>query len=283
HKFGVLLVKEGQTREEEWFSNQHDSEPFDNFLNIIGHRVNLKGYTGWTGGLDTRSGDSGEYTFVNVWNQIPLAYHVSTLIPSKPGDKQQIQRKRHIGNDIVCIVFVEGRQPFNPAAIKSQFLHVFIIVHQEKWKDQDIWSIYKCMYRVEVVRVQEVPEFGPPLPEIAIFDTKEKLSHFILAKLVNAEYAALKSLKFTMPMARARDGIINSIIERGGSKILVKHSKSPSSSSSTISSKSLKYQRSTNTIDHGHSGKNDNLKKTNANNNPNNNPNNNEKRGKGYK
>lgn len=38
------------------------------------------------------------------------------------------------------------------------------------------------IYRVEVVRVQEVPEFGPPLPEIAIFDTKEKLSHFLLAK-----------------------------------------------------------------------------------------------------
>lgn len=93
-----MLVKEGQTREEEWFSNQHDSEPFNDFLDIIGKRVELKGYTGWTGGLDTKSGDSGEYTFVNVWNQVPLAYHVATLIPSKSGDKQQIQRKRHIGN-----------------------------------------------------------------------------------------------------------------------------------------------------------------------------------------
>lgn len=43
-------------------------------------------------------GDSGEYTYTNVWNENILAYHVSTLIPSKPGDRQQIQRKRHIGN-----------------------------------------------------------------------------------------------------------------------------------------------------------------------------------------
>jgi hypothetical protein len=100
--------------------------------------------------------------------------------------------------------------------------------------------------------------------------------------VVNAEYAALKSLKFSIPMARAREGIINSIIERGGSKILVRHSKSPSNSSSTISSKSLKYQRSTNTIDHGYSGKNDHLKKTNTNNTNDNNKNN-DKRGKNYK
>jgi hypothetical protein len=47
-------------------------------------------------------GDSGEYTYTNVWNENILAYHVSTLIPSRPGDKQQIQRKRHIGNGM-CV------------------------------------------------------------------------------------------------------------------------------------------------------------------------------------
>lgn len=55
YKFGVLLIKEGQTREEEWFSNDHDSEPFNQFLNIIGNPVKLKGYTGWAAGLDTKS------------------------------------------------------------------------------------------------------------------------------------------------------------------------------------------------------------------------------------
>jgi hypothetical protein len=58
----------------------------------------LKGYSGWAAGLDTKSGDSGEYTFTSTWNENILAYHVAPLIPSKQGDKQQIQRKRHIGN-----------------------------------------------------------------------------------------------------------------------------------------------------------------------------------------
>lgn len=43
-------------------------------------------------------GDSGEYTYVNEWHGHEIAYHVSSLIPSRPGDRQQIQKKRHIGN-----------------------------------------------------------------------------------------------------------------------------------------------------------------------------------------
>lgn len=32
-------------------------------------------------------------------------FHVSTFLPYTVGDTQQLQRKRHIGNDIVAIVF----------------------------------------------------------------------------------------------------------------------------------------------------------------------------------
>lgn len=206
YKFGVLLVKEGQTKEEEWFSNESNPE-FESFLDIIGKRVNLEGYTGWAAGLDTKSGDSGEYTYTNVWNENILAYHVSTLIPSRPGDKQQIQRKRHIGNDIVCIVFVQGNQPFNPAAIKSQFLHVFIVVHGE------VCNNNVKSWRVEIVSIKDVPTFGPPLPQV-FYDPKE-LEQFLLAKLVNAEYAAFKSPKFSIPMNRAREGIFSNLVERG--------------------------------------------------------------------
>lgn len=114
YKFGVLLIKEGQTKEEEWFANEHDCPAFEEFLNIIGKKIKLKGYNGWAAGLDrkgklqdtqfdynlfiNKGGDSGEYTYTNTWYEHVLAYHVSSLIPSRPGDKQQVQRKRHIGN-----------------------------------------------------------------------------------------------------------------------------------------------------------------------------------------
>ncbi|KAI8981014.1 hypothetical protein BDB01DRAFT_724338, partial [Pilobolus umbonatus] len=247
-KFGVLFIKENQTQEEEWFSNQHDSESFDKFLSIIGEKTKLQGYDGFAAGLDTKSGDCGEYTYTKVWNDNKIAYHVSSLIPSKPGDEQQIQRKRHIGNDIVCIIFVEGNQPFNPLAIKSQFLHVFIVVHEELYLDKKVW-------RVEIVRLEDVPAFGPSLPEKALFFNEDELSKFLIAKLVNAEYAAMKSRKLSHFQARPREGIFMNIVEKGvklsneaneaatiHNHITRKfHAKSASSGSSiTSSSKSIK-------------------------------------------
>lgn len=40
----------------------------------------------------------------------------------------QLQRKRHIGNDIVAIVFQEENTPFIPDTIASNFLHCYIVV-----------------------------------------------------------------------------------------------------------------------------------------------------------
>lgn len=61
----------------------------------------------------------------------PLAYgsheimfHVSTLLPYSKKDKQQIQRKRHIGNDVVLIVFHDGTTPFQPQCITSKYSQV---------------------------------------------------------------------------------------------------------------------------------------------------------------
>ena len=41
----------------------------------------------------------------------------------------QLMRKRHIGNDIVTIVFQdENALPFDPSSFRSQFQHLFIVV-----------------------------------------------------------------------------------------------------------------------------------------------------------
>ena len=44
----------------------------------------------------------------------------------------QLQRKRHIGNDIVSIVFQEENTPFVPDMIASHFLHTYIVVQPIK-------------------------------------------------------------------------------------------------------------------------------------------------------
>lgn len=57
-------------------------------------------------------------------------FHVSTLLPYNKNDHQQLERKRHIGNDIVAVVFQEDSTPFAPDMIASNFLHAFIVVQK---------------------------------------------------------------------------------------------------------------------------------------------------------
>lgn len=46
-------------------------------------------------------------------------------------DPPQLQRKRHIGNDIVAVIFQEEATPFVPDMIASNFLHAYILVQVE--------------------------------------------------------------------------------------------------------------------------------------------------------
>lgn len=49
-----------------------------------------------------------------------------------PPPNPQLLRKRHIGNDIVTIVFQEpGSKPFCPTTIRSHFQHIFLVVRAE--------------------------------------------------------------------------------------------------------------------------------------------------------
>ena len=47
-------------------------------------------------------------------------FHVSTLLPYEKNDPQKLQRKRHVGNDIVCVVFLEADNTRYSAANRTR-------------------------------------------------------------------------------------------------------------------------------------------------------------------
>ena len=78
------------------------------FMDLIADRVRLKGFEGFRGGLDVKSNHTGnESYYTRLRDGREIMFHVSTLLPYLTNDKQQLQRKRHVGNDMVCIVFQE--------------------------------------------------------------------------------------------------------------------------------------------------------------------------------
>lgn len=55
HKVGVLYCKAGQSTEEEMYNNEGAGPALDEFLDLLGQRVRLKGFTKYRAQLDNKS------------------------------------------------------------------------------------------------------------------------------------------------------------------------------------------------------------------------------------
>ncbi|KAM6172984.1 rap1 GTPase-activating protein 1 isoform 2-T2 [Erethizon dorsatum] len=206
-KFGVIYQKLGQTSEEELFSTNEESPAFVEFLEFLGQKVKLQDFKGFRGGLDVTHGQTGtESVYCNFRNK-EIMFHVSTKLPYTEGDAQQLQRKRHIGNDIVAVVFQDENTPFVPDMIASNFLHAYVVVQAEGGSPDGPF------YKVSVTARDDVPFFGPPLPDPAVFRKGPEFQEFLLTKLINAEYACYKAEKFAKLEERTRAALLETLYE----------------------------------------------------------------------
>ncbi|XP_054440330.1 GTPase-activating Rap/Ran-GAP domain-like protein 3 isoform X1 [Pteronotus mesoamericanus] len=204
-KFGVLYAKDGQLTDDEMFSNETGSDAFQKFLNLLGDTITLKGWAGYRGGLDTKNDTTGIHSVYTVYQGHEIMFHVSTMLPYSKENKQQVERKRHIGNDIVTIVFQEGEEPspaFKPSMIRSHFTHIFALVRYDQQNDN---------YRLKIFSEESVPLFGPPLPSPPVFTDHQEFRDFLLVKLINGEKATLETPTFAQKRRRTLDMLIRSL------------------------------------------------------------------------
>ncbi|XP_075783411.1 signal-induced proliferation-associated 1-like protein 1 isoform X1 [Pelodiscus sinensis] len=208
-KVGIMYCKAGQSTEEEMYNNESAGPAFEEFLQLLGERVRLKGFEKYRAQLDTKTDSTGTHSLYTTYKDYEIMFHVSTMLPYTPNNKQQLLRKRHIGNDIVTIVFQEtGAQPFSPKNIRSHFQHVFVIVRVHNPCTDNI-----C-YSVAVTRSRDVPSFGPPIPKGVTFPKSNVFRDFLLAKVINAENAAHKSEKFRAMATRTRQEYLKDLAEK---------------------------------------------------------------------
>lgn len=208
-KVGIMYCKAGQSTEEEMYNNESAGPAFEEFLQLLGERVRLKGFEKYRAQLDTKTDSTGTHSLYTTYKDYEIMFHVSTMLPYTPNNKQQLLRKRHIGNDIVTIVFQEpGAQPFSPKNIRSHFQHVFVIVRAHNPCTDGV-----C-YSVAVTRSRDVPSFGPPIPKGVTFPKSNVFRDFLLAKVINAENAAHKSEKFRAMATRTRQEYLKDLAEK---------------------------------------------------------------------
>ncbi|XP_070620306.1 signal-induced proliferation-associated 1-like protein 3 isoform X1 [Erythrolamprus reginae] len=208
HKVGVLYCKAGQSSEEEMYNNEEAGPAFEEFLALLGEKVCLRGFRKYAAQLDTKTDSTGTHSLYTTYQGYEIMFHVSTMLPYTPNNRQQLLRKRHIGNDIVTIIFQEpGALPFTPRNIRSHFQHVFVIVCAQSPCTEGV------RYSVAVTRSKDVPPFGPAIPSQATFHKSDVFRDFLLAKVINAENAAHKSEKFHTMATRTRHEYLKDLAE----------------------------------------------------------------------
>ncbi|XP_065303016.1 GTPase-activating Rap/Ran-GAP domain-like protein 3 isoform X1 [Dermacentor albipictus] len=205
-KFGVLYAEAGQSTDDEMFSNEVGSREFDRFVNLLGEKVRLKGWDKYRGGLDVKGDMTGKHSVYTIYEGHEIIFHVSTLLPYSKDNKQQVERKRHIGNDIVNIIFLNGSYEdhcnFKPSMIKSQFTHIFAVVSYIREEDA---------YRLSLFSEESVPLFGPSLPCPPVFHNHQEFREFVLVKLINGEKAAFNTPIFAQKRERTLDMLIKDL------------------------------------------------------------------------
>lgn len=173
HKVGIMYVGPGQRDEVDILRNSHGSPAYTRFLEGIGRLINLRGQVDvYAGGLDPE--EDGEYAYA-WWDDIgQILYHTATLMPNNPTDPQSNNKKRHIGNDYVRIVWNDSGIPYRFDTLTTQFQFVNIVVDPHSLGAIAAFSnnLHETEYfKVTVQSAPGMPEFAP-------------LGHF---KLISAE------------------------------------------------------------------------------------------------
>ncbi|OJJ43811.1 hypothetical protein ASPZODRAFT_161379 [Penicilliopsis zonata CBS 506.65] len=191
HKVGVIYVDHGQTTEAEILANTSGSADYEYFLSGLGTKVQLQGAQFNTQGLHPST--DGQYTYAWRDRVTEIVYHVPTMMPTDfDNDPNCINKKRHIGNDFVNVVFNRSNLPFAFDTIPSQFNFVNIVispvsriaVEKDGTPKGETVDFDKLSYEVKLMSKPGFPEISPAATTKVI--SGKNLAAFVRTLALNA-------------------------------------------------------------------------------------------------
>jgi len=193
-KIGVLYVKEGQDDQKVILSNDSKSPLYREFVRGLGWTIDVAQHRGYLGGLDPKltTGTHSPY-FAN--SLIEVIFHEVTSMPTA-ADPQQIHKKRHVGNDIVHIVYSDHMRDYSSETITSQFNDAHIIVY----------PLSNGLFRIQIYKKENVMLFGPLLHGMTV--NKKLLPMLVRLTAIQANrYVRYNTEGYTRPYPTRRKAI----------------------------------------------------------------------------
>ncbi|KAL8750957.1 MAG: hypothetical protein Q9184_006231, partial [Pyrenodesmia sp. 2 TL-2023] len=184
HKAGVIYIPFGKKEEQDILTTRVTSDIFEKFLAGLGTKVELQGATFNTQGLDRTSNTDGTHTYAWRDRVTEIVYHVPAMMPTdEETDPQCTNKKRHVGNDFVNIIFNESGFPFRFGTFASAFNFVNIVITPEQVhvplaprpspdEAESEYSGYRDFFKVQVIWDPSFPETSPAaIPKIVTAST----------------------------------------------------------------------------------------------------------------
>uniref|UniRef100_A0A1Q3F6E4 Putative tuberin n=1 Tax=Culex tarsalis TaxID=7177 RepID=A0A1Q3F6E4_CULTA len=130
HKIGVLYVGPSQAgNETEILKNRFGSLRYAKFLRKLGTLVAIKEAKEQNFFIDLEcNGKDGNFTYIWQDDIVQVTFHVATLMPNHRHDPNCNEKKKHIGNDFVSIVYNESGEPYDLKTIKGQFNYACVVI-----------------------------------------------------------------------------------------------------------------------------------------------------------
>ncbi|XP_015792101.1 tuberin [Tetranychus urticae] len=121
HKIGVIYIDSDQQQDlSQILSNRYGSFRYMKFIRGLGTLIKLKDIdtsSYYIGGL-AKDGKDGVFAVNWKDNLTQVVFHISTLMPNKENDPDRNDKKLHIGNDCICIMYNNSGQEIDVNSLR---------------------------------------------------------------------------------------------------------------------------------------------------------------------
>ncbi|ELP83960.1 rap GTPase-activating protein, putative [Entamoeba invadens IP1] len=162
------------------------SPAFFKFMALIGNKTELLGYSNYREGLDVKMGTTRKYSYTNFTYQFNIMFHVALLLKLLE-EEQVLERKRHVGNDVVVLVSkkqVDENEQFDSRILTFHLNSLLLVFYYKNRKRQIsafvVISLMKrtednTQYRIMTCTKPSNDAFQPFENEIRIYQHRDEL------------------------------------------------------------------------------------------------------------
>ncbi|KAE9040512.1 hypothetical protein PR003_g4969 [Phytophthora rubi] len=207
-KIGVIYVGRKQHSQQEILHNEKGSRAYESFLTQLGWKVDMQTHRGFVGGLDTnpKSLSNGKTTLYYATSHSEVMFHVVTMMPTKASDPQQIDKKRHVGNDYVHIIWSDNAtQAYDPSTITSHFNDVQIVIYPLR-------KAQRGLFLIKIHSKDKVPPFGPLQSGMVVHQSD--LARLVRQTAMNANRVCRSQTMLYVRPYPTRKILVDEIVER---------------------------------------------------------------------